>query len=418
MKEFDVVIVGGGPAGGHCARLLAKSNYQVLLIEQCEHFYQNNFSSAATPLETLKKFDLPQDVVASVWQKITIVTSKVRQDWESQKTLGAVFDFAKLREFLAQEVERNGGKVWLGHRYLKSWQEAEKTVVSIKPKNSDAIAVSTKVLVDATGYARAVMYEKKRDRPKFLKGTGIEYLIEVSDRDYEKYSNSLVFFMGYKWIPKGYSWIFPMNNNQLKVGSACLEEPHKFVDRIKPLKEYIYLIFKEYMQLDRYKIVDIHGSILEYSIGLNDRYFRDNIIAIGDAVSTVNFLGGEGIRHAMQGAEIANEYIQEYLKSKIENFQGYQKSMHKYFAYKWNISDRISRRVYLEYPDEKIDRRVAVLKYLSVEDMMEILFNYKFEKVTNLLRHYSMVKLEKVLNLIKSTIASSIGAISFSKARE
>ncbi|AFY79397.1 flavin-dependent dehydrogenase [Pleurocapsa sp. PCC 7327] len=418
MKEFDVVIVGAGPAGCYCARLLAKSNYQVLLIEQCEHFYQNNFSSAATPLETLEKFNLPQDVVASFWQNLTIVTSKVSQNWESQKTLGAVLDFAKLREFLAKEVERNGGEVWLGHRYLKSWQEAEKTVVSIKPKNSDAIAVSTKVLVDATGYARAVMYEKKRDRPKFLKGTGIEYLIEVSNRDYEKYSNFLVFFMGYKWIPKGYSWIFPMNNNQLKVGSAWLEQPHKFIDRVKPLKEYIYLIFKEYIQLERYKIVDIHGSILEYSIGLNDRYFRDNIIAIGDAVSTVNFLGGEGIRHAMKGAEIANEYIQEYLKGKIENFQGYQKSMHKYFVYKWNISARISRRVYLEYPDEKIDRRVAALKYLSVEDMMEILFNYKFEKVTNLLRHYSTVKIERVLNAIKSAIASLIGAISFSKARE
>jgi flavin-dependent dehydrogenase len=199
-----------------------------------------------------------------------------------------------------------------------------------------------------------------------------------------------------------------MNNNQLKVGSAWLEQPHKFVDCVKPLKEYIYLIFKEYMQLDRYKIVDVHGSILEYSIGLNDLYCRDNIIAIGDAVSTVNFLGGEGIRHAMQGAEIAHEYIQNYLKGKTENFQGYQKAMHKYFAYKWNISDQISRRVYLKYPDEKIDRRVAALKYLSIEDMTDILFNYKFEKVTHLLRRYSIVKIERLLKTIKSAIANLI----------
>lgn len=107
------------------------------------------------------------------------------------------------------------------------------------------------------------------------------------------------------------------------------------------------------MNLDRYQLVDIHGSILEYSVGLNDLYYQENVIAIGDAVSTVNFLGGEGIRHGMKGAEVAYRYIQDYLLGKIDNFQGYQKEMRQIFVAKWNISDQISRRVYLEYSDEK-----------------------------------------------------------------
>jgi flavin-dependent dehydrogenase len=409
MQEFDVVLVGAGPAGCHCARLLAKSGYQVLLIEQCENFYQNNFSSAATPLETLTTFDLPENVVASFWQNLTIITSNVKQSWTSQTTLGAVFDFAKLREFLAQEVELNGGKVWLGHRYIKYWQEDNKTLVLIKPKNSEQISVLTKVLVDATGYARAVMYEKKSDKPEFLKGTGIEYLIEVNEQDYQKYSNSLIFFMGYKWIPKGYSWIFPMNDNQLKVGSAWLDRPHKLIERVNPLKDYINLILTDYLKLDNYKILDVHGSILEYSIGLNDLYYRENVIAIGDAVSTVNLLGGEGIRHGMKGAEIADKYIQDYLQGRIKNFQFYQKEMHRDFAYKWNLSDQISRRVYLEYPDEEIDRKVFYLKYLITEEIIDILFNYKFEKVTQLLKRYSLSKFNLLIKALKKLILGFIG---------
>jgi flavin-dependent dehydrogenase len=409
MQEFDVVLVGAGPAGCHCARLLAKSGYQVLLIEQCENFYQNNFSSAATPLETLTTFDLPENVVASFWQNLTIITSNVKQSWTSQTTLGAVFDFAKLREFLAQEVELNGGKVWLGHRYIKYWQEDNKTLVLIKPKNSEQISVLTKVLVDATGYARAVMYEKKSDKPEFLKGTGIEYLIEVNEQDYQKYSNSLIFFMGYKWIPKGYSWIFPMNDNQLKVGSAWLDRPHKLIERVNPLKDYINLILTDYLKLDNYKILDRHGSILEYSIGLNDLYYRDNVVAIGDAVSTVNLLGGEGIRHGMKGAEIADKYIQDYLQGRIKNFQFYQKEMHRDFAYKWNLSDQISRRVYLEYPDEEIDRKVFYLKYLITEEIIDILFNYKFEKVTQLLKRYSLSKFNLLIKALKKLILGFIG---------
>ena len=118
MNSYDVVIVGAGPAGGHCGRSLAKSGYSVLVLEQHQDFSKNNFSSAASPLEILKDFQLPETVVGSYWQNLEIVTTNVKRDWQAQKPLGVVFDFAKLREFLAQEVTGNGGEVWLGHRYL------------------------------------------------------------------------------------------------------------------------------------------------------------------------------------------------------------------------------------------------------------------------------------------------------------
>ncbi|WP_013324125.1 NAD(P)/FAD-dependent oxidoreductase [Gloeothece verrucosa] len=403
MQYFDVVIVGAGPAGGHCARLLAKLGYSVLLVEQHESFQQNIFSSAATPLETLELFNLPPSVVASFWHKLEIVTTKVHRHWEANNTLGAVFDFAKLRAFLAKDAEINGAKVWLGHRYVKAQQESEKLLISLKPKRGEEITVSSQVLVDATGFARAVMYPDKRQKPKFLKGTGIEYLIEVEQDIYQKYAHSLVFFMGYQWSPKGYSWIFPMQENQFKVGSAWIDAPHKFIAEVKPLKFYIGQIIKDYLKIEDYKLLDVHGSILEYSIGLNDIYYREpNIIAIGDAVSTVNFLGGEGIRHALKGTEIAVPYIENYLNSKCSNFRQYQEEIKSYFAPKWNLSEQISRRVYLEYSDQKIDQGVAYLKYLSLSDLMDILFYYKFEKFTRGLGGYLKSKIGQMLGKIKS----------------
>jgi digeranylgeranylglycerophospholipid reductase len=90
MKTFDVVVVGAGPAGGHCARVLSKLGYSVLLVEQHENFQQNNFSSAATPLETLKRFQLPERVVGSTWKKIEIISTNIKRSWTSEKTLGVV----------------------------------------------------------------------------------------------------------------------------------------------------------------------------------------------------------------------------------------------------------------------------------------------------------------------------------------
>jgi flavin-dependent dehydrogenase len=396
LKSFDIVIVGAGPAGGHCARVLAKSGHKVLLAEQNDNFNKNDFSSAATPLETLSKFNLPESVIGSFWHKLTIETSKVSQSWDSPQSLGVVLNFAKFRAFLASEAEGFGGEVWLGYRYTRHSQAKGETTVEFKHlSDGQIIKVSTKVLVDATGFARAIMYEKEKDKPDFFSGTGIEYLIEVEPEVYNKYSGNLILFVGDKWMPKGYSWIFPMEQNRLKVGAARIFLDPKTVRHLLPLKKYIDLLIEEYLKSKNYKIIDKHGSMLKYSPGLKDIYCKDNIIAIGDTVSTVNFLGGEGIRHGMDGAEIAGKYIQSYLEGKISDFRDYETEMHRKFDKKWNISERLAVRKYIDdVNDELTDKMISYLKYMKTEDVMEILFYYKFEKISRGLGGYLQRKIK------------------------
>ena len=80
--------------------------------------------------------------------------------------MGVVLNFAKFRAFLASEVQGNGSEVWLGCRYIKHSQTNGETIVEFKQlSDGKIIQVSAKVLVDATGFARAVMYEKENDKP-------------------------------------------------------------------------------------------------------------------------------------------------------------------------------------------------------------------------------------------------------------
>ena len=403
MKNFDVVVVGAGPAGGQCARLLAKSGKNVLLVEQHETFQKNDFSSAATPIETLGQFDLPQDVVGSFWQNIVIVTTNFSHTWDSSKALGAVLNFAKLREFLAREVELYGGEIWMGHRYIRYEQQEGKTLVELKPRGQNSITVKTQVLVDATGPARAVIYAHEKEKPDFLKPAGSEYLIEVTEEEYKKYADSLLFFLGHQWMPKGYSWIFPMEKHRLKVGAASYRSEHKIINQTKSIKYYIELLIKEYMKLKDYKIIDIHGSTLQYSSGLNDIYYRDNIIAIGDAVSTVNFLGGEGIRHGMVCAEIACKHIQNYLSQQSLSFKDYKTEMQNRFSIPWNLSEKIAMKRYFIESDEQIDQGLALLIPLETKEIVDILFYYKFEKLSKSLMVYWLRKVRSFLKALIDT---------------
>ncbi|MFO1430736.1 MAG: NAD(P)/FAD-dependent oxidoreductase [Candidatus Competibacteraceae bacterium] len=401
MQDFDVVIIGAGPAGGQCARTLAAAGRKILLVEQHKNFYQNNYSSAAIPMEALKRYDLPDAVVGSYWRKLAIIATDSECNWQSTHLQGAVLDFAALKAFLAGATAANGGQVWMGHRYLDHSQADAKIAVRLKPKAGDPITVGTRVLVDATGFARAVVYPEKKDKPAFLRGKGLEYLIAVEDGTYRKYADTLTFFMGHYWSPKGYSWIFPMVPNRLKVGTARLDDTHRLIQQIRPLKDYIHSIIQNHIKPERYDIIDRHGSIIEYSSGLKDIYSRDDIIAIGDAVSTINFLGGEGIRHGMTGAEIACRHIQYYLDGQSRDFRDYQSEMHRCFAGKWNLSEQISRRVYLEYSDRKISRSVSWLQYLSMTDIIDILFHYRFEAYFRYLRSYLKFKLLGFLKAFK-----------------
>jgi flavin-dependent dehydrogenase len=69
MNDFDVVVIGAGPAGGQMGRAMANSGYKVLLLDQQETFVNTDFSSAVTLLNTLEEFKLPDEIIASFWNR-------------------------------------------------------------------------------------------------------------------------------------------------------------------------------------------------------------------------------------------------------------------------------------------------------------------------------------------------------------
>ena len=398
---FDVVVVGAGPAGGHCARKLSQLGHRVLLIERYKNFNVNSFSSSGTPNETLAKYQIPESVVGSFWNKISIVTSNQIGAWRSSQIQGSVLDFAKLRSFLADETIAHGGEVWLNclyvsHKTIANETKGDRTMVQVRRDRTDVV-IETRLLVDATGPNRSVMYANPKDQPELITGTGVEFLIEVDDEAYDRSANALTFFLGYKWMPKGYSWIFPMGNGRLKVGAGIVNLPHEFVKEMQPLKHYIQLIIDEHIKPKQYSIVERHGGTVRYSLGLKDMYVDGSVIAIGDAVSTINFLGGEGIRHAMQSSEIAVKYVDRYLKGSAQNFDGYQQEMHRVFLKSWIISEKLGLKKYLADSDRVVDRVVNYLRPLKLEDVVDILFYYKFEKASKGLGAYLWHKLRSVL---------------------
>ena len=396
MEEFDVVVIGGGPAGGQTSRNLAKKGHKVLLVERYENFSLNNFSSAGMTLEPLDEFDLPETVIGAYWKDLVIQCTKKAYTWQGKTNKGVVLNFQKLREFLADETLKSGGNVWMGHKYLaKEFQKDSVIVELLNTETSENIKVKTKLLVDATGPLRKVMYDSKEEQPEMVLGSGTEYEIEVSQEIYDQFKDKLLFFLGHKWSIKGYSWIFPMENRILKVGAGKTHLTSLNQEKTdKTTRKITEKIIAEYVKAKDYKIIDKHGGIIRYSRGLKDKFYHNKVVGVGDAVSAINPRGGEGIRYAMQTADLASTYIDEYLKTGKENFENYRKIWRRKKLLKWNLSEFSGRRMYSRYSDAQVENRVQFFyDNFNIDEMIASLFNFKYSKPFTRLFQYSFIKL-------------------------
>ncbi|MBA3721530.1 MAG: NAD(P)/FAD-dependent oxidoreductase [Parachlamydiaceae bacterium] len=379
MQKYDVVIVGAGPAGGQCARDLVKQNKKVLLIEKAHSFQDNNYSSGGGPIEMMSEFTLPDSIVGTYWNTFRINSTKEKAIWHSPTPFGPVIDFDKLREFLVGETVSHGGEFKLACQYQS--HTASNNGIELHYKNLDTqeiFEVSTKVLVDATGSDRRVMVKDTYDKNHAIAMTGIEYHVNVQPSVYEKFSKSLNFYLGHKWMPQGYAWIFPMAPNVLKVGVIRYFQNKHLVPYDPSYQHYIDKLLELCGPITTDQIIDKHGKTIYYTIGQKDKRVEGSVIAIGDAISTVNPLGCEGLRHALLSGREAARSINLFLDKKSDNLNSYNQAMQIYFGKKWFFSELMMKSLFTTTNDSMIDRSVKYFSVMNNKEIMDVVFHYRF----------------------------------------
>ncbi|MFQ5729297.1 MAG: NAD(P)/FAD-dependent oxidoreductase, partial [Waddliaceae bacterium] len=275
--------------------------------------------------------------------------------------------------------------VWFKDRNTKEWQNLQ-----------------TKVLVDASGCERQVLAHSVKPQNKTLPATGIEYLVEVKPEIYQKYANAISVFMGHKWMPQGYSWIFPMEPNKLKVGVGRYFQNDNYVPHHKSYHYYIDVMMKKCLGGTDLPILDKHGKTILYTYKQKDPYYERNVIAIGDSISSINPLAFEGIRHAMVSGRTAAKHIVERINGNTDNFEGYVTDMRRYFGFKWSLCELLMNVIYKEPRDKRIDRMIETFRRFSMDEMLDLAFRYKLGVAIKFLLGYMIISsVRAIKNLLQ-----------------
>jgi flavin-dependent dehydrogenase len=280
MESYDVIIIGGGPAGLKCAEVLGKTDKRVLLLEKKPHFGDKLCAGGLT-LKDLEVLPLPEDVIEHRISRASIHSRHQRADTiapipflftVNRKELGTYQ--AGLLEDLQVEVQMNSQVVGIGEN-------------TITLKNGRTYGF--RFLVGAEGYSSIV--RRHLNLPVKKKLIGFQYTLPATQVD-----PVLEIYMDSRRFNCWYAWIFP-HKNSIAVGCCC--NP----DQVDPQK------FKRHFQdwLIKKNIDPGPARLESYPISFDYRGLRfGNFFLIGEAAGLASGLTGEGIYQSLiSGREVA-----------------------------------------------------------------------------------------------------------------
>jgi flavin-dependent dehydrogenase len=383
-----VLVVGAGPAGADLARQLATHGVDVLLVDRLSDLRRAAFSSAALPLVALDRFGLPSSVVAHRWSGWELLgPGDARRCWQGGRPQGVVLDFGALREWLVGEAQRWGARVCLGHRALACHQESDGMRTVLRRGDGRHIEVHSDWVIDASGQERSLLGEPPAVGPgseTLVSGVGLEWLVEVPQSCWERWSDRLAFCLGSDWVAQGYGWVFPMQAPRLKVGVCRLLDPSREQLPLGGVLDRLIERLLEPAERQALLVVDRHGGRIRSSIRRREPHQRGRLVGLGDAVSTANLLGGEGIRHALTSARVLAPLLLAELRAEGPGLNRYPLELRRALGWRWSLSGRLARRTWLGLQGSAADRRLGSL-LTSLEEqnasaLTDLLFGYRFER--------------------------------------
>ena len=381
QRTWDVLIAGAGPSGSRLAQQLSAAGATVLLVEALEDFSKNAFSSAALPLSAVERWQLPESVIASRWDQWQLFgPGESRRCWAADAPLGVVLDFAALRRWLADQALASGTQLQLGWRVC-----ATETLSSglaqtqLRGPGGREEVITSRFVVDATGEKRVLMGEP-RHHP-LVSGSGVEWVLQVPVERWQDWAGRLSFMLGSRWVPQGYGWVFPMEPGRLKVGVCRLHDS----GRSQPPLYQLQLKLLDRLGLTGDTVVDRHGGLIRSTIRRREAHQRGALVGLGDAVSTGNLLGGEGIRHALTSADVLAPLLLGALAGRGRPLASYPNRLRQKLGWRWSLSGRLAQRTWLGLSGEPADRRLERLleglqTTASADALSRLLFDYRFER--------------------------------------
>jgi len=371
---YDVVVVGGGPAGCYTASLLGQKGFDVHVLEEHSVIGEPVDCSGVIGAEAFEKLELPESLKLGAISNLTLVSpSQLEIKFSPPSALAYIVNRAAFDQVIATRTEQSGVTVHLGCQVVDlrvfddgveldivnklGSEEATRrfSVPAFQPPSGLMIdesritnhesrrVVRGKMAILAGGPRYNLQQKLGMGQPRdFLRTSQVE--LPITDVEQAK------ILLGSQVAPRSFAWIVPFKKGDNQFARVGVSSKSNAAPFLKKLIEQLY---------SEGRLNSINASIRSWLIPVTPikRTFAERVIVVGDAAGQTKPTTGGGIYYGLLAAQAAAQTAAKAFERgnfSAETLRGYEKEWKRVLGGEMR-SGAFFRRLVERLRDEELD---------------------------------------------------------------
>ena len=371
-ETFDVVVVGGGPAGATAAHTLAQRGLSVMLLDRAGRIKP---CGGAIPPRLIKDYAIPDHLLVAKAQSARMIApSDHKVDIPIDNGFVGMVDRAEFDEWLRQRAAMAGAVRRIGTFDKLSRDTDGVSVVHYQAREHSQrgegrpAQVRARSIIGADGaksqVARQAGVDGAKDTQYVFAYHEIVKAPAVKPAGYDG-TRCDVYYQG-QLSPDFYGWVFP-HGDTLSIGTGS-------ADKGFSLRHAVGLL-RQASGLGQAEVLRREGAPLPMKPLKRWDNGRDVVLA-GDAAGVVAPASGEGIYYAMYGGELAAYAVEKLLRTgDVKSLKGARKEFMRAHRTVFTV---LGIMQWFWYSSEK--RRERFVKICEDRDVQQLTFESYMNK--------------------------------------